>query len=137
MIQHKCSDRMPDSDRHVLVYDKPFCGELWYPAMWKGDEWVLCGFGEDELDELEVTHWMEMDFDINTANKTDSLFPSDDRYVLILAEAHFGAPVWHPAAWLGKKDDEPGGDISWAITGLGYTETEVAATHWVEMPPMP
>ncbi len=129
----KCSDILPDNDRHVMIYSHGLFGQDWHPAKWKGDKWEFVGF-EDETDEEfrdpnDVTHWMEMPFDKDKANLASNGLPDTDRYVLILAESHFGPGIWHSAAWLGED--------TWAILGLGYSESEINATHWLEMPPAP
>lgn len=135
MSYFKSSERLPDTDRYVLVYDKPSFGEVWFPAQWTDGAWKIVGFEEEDELEFDISHWMEIDFDAGSIRSIDAL-PDNDRYVLIFSEKYFGDQVWHPAAWLGE-DDGPGGEFCWAMVGLGYTKDQLQVTHWTEMPAIP
>lgn len=134
-MRHLCSESLPDTDRPVLIYDHRTFGPVWHPAKLINGQWEVFGF-EDCMDEIECepSYWMEMAFDLDKANRVENGMPDDDRYVLIMAEDFFGKNIWHPAAWLGDDDGQPGGEFTWGINGLGYRKHEVGATHWMEMP---
>lgn len=134
-MKHPCNKSKPDTNRLVLIHDEPTFGSVWHPARWIDDHWEAVGF-EDCMDDLECDplYWMEMDFSLDAANKVEDGMPENDRYILIMAEKFFGESVWHPAAWLGEDDGQPGGEFTWAMNGLGYRKEEVNATHWMEMP---
>jgi len=136
LSMNKCSESMPEVGKFVLVFDKPSCGEVWYPAKWLGNKWELYGFEDNYEFDVEPTHWMEMHFDLNETNKVSAGLPADDRSILIFFESPSGGHLWHPASWLGE-DDGPAGEFCWAMAGLGYRKNEVNATHWIEMPSLP
>jgi len=134
MMQFEYKEGVPDTNRYVLILDEHYFGPVWYPAKWEDSRWQAYEFENDDEIKLEPSCWMEMDFDILKANKFEDGPPSNDRYILILAEDHFGMRIWHPAAWLGE-DDGPAGEYCWTLNGLGYTQHELGVTHWMEMPP--